>query len=77
MSYSFYLMHGLALEIIMVNLSPRFSGMGKIMFFATTFSAALLLGLVLSTVLFLLTEKPYFSRKKSRAQVRDEVPVLT
>ena len=60
MSYSFYLMHGLALEIIMVNLSPRFSGMGKIMFFATTFSAALLLGLVLSTVLFLLTEKPYF-----------------
>ena len=77
MSYSFYLMHGLALEIIMVNLSPRFSGMGKLMFLATTFSAALLLGVVLSTILFLLTEKPYFSRKRCRAQVRDEVPALS
>jgi exopolysaccharide production protein ExoZ len=76
-SYSFYLMHGLAIELIMVNLAPIFTGMGKIMYFTTTFFSALLLGIVLSTILFLLTEKPYFSRKRSRKYILKESQVAT
>ena len=76
-SYSFYLMHGLAIELIMVTLSPVFSGMGQGIYFATTFCAALLLGIVFSTLLFLLTEKPYFTRKRNRERIRKEVQVAT
>lgn len=76
-SYSFYLMHGLAIELVMVNLSPVFSGMGKGMYFAMTFCAALLLGIVLSTLLFLLTEKPYFTRRTSREHIRKEARIAT
>jgi exopolysaccharide production protein ExoZ len=76
-SYSFYLMHGLAIELIMVNSSSVFSGMGNGMYLAITFCAALLLAIVLATLLFLLTEKPYFMRKRSHERLHKEAQVAT
>jgi peptidoglycan/LPS O-acetylase OafA/YrhL len=47
------------------------------MYFVITFGAALLLAIVLSTLLFLLTEKPYFKRKRSHERIRKEAQVAT
>ena len=66
-SFSFYLMHGLALELIMAFWVHQFSGMNEPLFFIMTFGLSLLLSVGLATVLFLLTEKPYFIFKHNRA----------
>ena len=76
-SYSFYLMHGLAIELVMINMTPFFSGMSKGMYFALTFPATLVLGIIISTLLFLLTEKPYFTRKDNRGLIRKGARVAT
>jgi len=60
-SYSFYLMHGLGLQIVVY--SNVFAQLTGVVYFALTFILSLLLSILLSTVLFLLTEKPYFTRK--------------
>jgi peptidoglycan/LPS O-acetylase OafA/YrhL len=65
-SFSFYLMHGLALELVMVFWVHQFSGMNEPLFFIMTFGLSLLLSVGLATVLFLLTEKPYFIFKHNR-----------
>ena len=67
-SYSFYLMHGLAIEVVMVQFFDVFSALSGAVLLLATFGSALLLAVLLSTGLFLLTEKPYFTRK-SRQQV--------
>jgi len=72
-SYSFYLMHGLAIELVMGHLAEGFVEFGIAVYLVATFGLALLLAVALSTVLFLLTEKPYFTRKQPHYPVRERV----
>ena len=76
-SYSFYLMHGLAIELVMYNLTPFFSELSSGMYFVVTFPVTLMLGIIISTLLFLLTEKPYFTRKENREDIRKGARVAT
>lgn len=71
-SFSFYLMHGLAIELVMVHFTNIFSGLNGVFFFVTTFGFALVLGIGLATGLFLLTEKPYFTRRQRHYPQRQE-----
>jgi peptidoglycan/LPS O-acetylase OafA/YrhL len=68
-SYSFYLMHGLAIEMVFqqtdtwLRQGPAWSS------FLVSFSAALGLAILFATALFLVAEKPYFIRKQQRRTV--------
>jgi peptidoglycan/LPS O-acetylase OafA/YrhL len=62
-SFSFYLMHGLAIEVVMYLYRDAFAGLDGTMFLTLTFAICFLLSLVLSTVLFLIAERPYFQLK--------------
>jgi exopolysaccharide production protein ExoZ len=64
-SFSFYLMHGLAIEVVMYRYREAFAGLDGTMFLTLTFAICLLLSLVLSTALFLIAERPYFQLKPS------------
>jgi peptidoglycan/LPS O-acetylase OafA/YrhL len=72
-SYSFYLLHGLAIELVMGHLAKYFMELGMTAYLVFTFGLALLLAVVFSTVLFLLTEKPYFTRKQHDFSAREGV----
>jgi peptidoglycan/LPS O-acetylase OafA/YrhL len=73
-SYSFFLVHGLAIELVMSG-SGRASGNAGAWSFAGAFAAALFLSAVLATVLFFIAEKPYFVWRQSRTE-RLPKPVL-
>jgi peptidoglycan/LPS O-acetylase OafA/YrhL len=60
-SYSFYLMHGLGVELTMNFYGNAFPGAGGPVYLVTTLVTALVIGLVLATVLFVIAEKPYFT----------------
>lgn len=66
MSYSFYLAHGLGIEIVMSLADDLFStfgtGMGLVMTMTTSFAVSLLI----SAALFLLAERPYFTWRHGR-----------
>jgi peptidoglycan/LPS O-acetylase OafA/YrhL len=59
MSYSFYLIHGLAIEIVMLPDGP-FTVLAPLPMLAATLPLALLIAGLFSTALFLVAEKPYF-----------------
>lgn len=71
-SYSFYLMHGLAIELVTGHLAKGLVEYGIAVYLVVTFGLALLLAVVFSTALFLLTEKPYFSRRQQHHMRREE-----
>ena len=63
MSFSFYLLHGLAIEIVMHAWHNIFQTLDGPLYFLVTITVCLLLALALSTVLFLVAERPYFGHK--------------
>ena len=62
-SYSFYLMHLLAIDLVMYRYREAFTPFHGIAFLAITFVLCLLLSVVFATILFLVAERPYFQRK--------------
>ena len=60
-SYSFYLVHGLAIELVMNDTIDSWLGSRGVAYLATTFAASLALGTALATALFMLAERPYFT----------------
>ena len=63
-SYSFFLVHGLAIEFVMSGYGPASKTTGAYAV-AGTFTAALFLSTVLATALFVVAEKPYFTWRQS------------
>lgn len=77
-SYSFYLTHGLAIELTMNAGGDLFPGLGGPAYLAATFAASLGLGIALATALFVLAERPYFTwGAVARAAVPAEYPAPT
>lgn len=72
-SYSFYLMHGLAIELVMGHVAKSLVHYGTGIYLVATFAMAFVLAVVFSTILFLLTEKPYFTRKKHQCSPSMEI----
>ena len=62
-SYSFYLMHLLAIDLVMYRYREAFAHLNGIAFLLVTFVLCLLLSVVFATILFLVAERPYFQRK--------------
>jgi exopolysaccharide production protein ExoZ len=60
-SYSFYLMHGLGIEITMNLYGKELLRLGGPLYLFTTFATSLAIGLVSATALFLAAERPYFT----------------
>jgi exopolysaccharide production protein ExoZ len=60
-SYSFYLMHGLGIEITMNFYGKELLRLGGPLYLITTFATSLAIGLVSATALFLAAERPYFT----------------
>jgi exopolysaccharide production protein ExoZ len=73
-SYSFYLVHGLGIEIVMYRFHDVFLGLPSWLHLTTTLGASLLLSILFATALFLLAERPYFSRKLGRPAPAVGVP---
>jgi exopolysaccharide production protein ExoZ len=69
-SYSFYLVHGLGVELVMNRQPSLFAGLHGAVYVALTFVTALLTSVVFATVLFLVAEKPYFLWRR-RAETAD------
>jgi len=71
-SYSFYLVHGLGIELAMNVHRSGGAGLGGPIYLVTTLVSSLVIGLALATVLFLVAEKPYFTwRRAGAAAVSD------
>ncbi len=64
-SYSFYLVHGLAIELVMNRAMESWLVPGGLAYLMTTFVASLTLGTALATALFVLTERRYFTWRRS------------
>ena len=60
-SYSFYLMHGLGIEITMNFYGDELLRLGGLVYLVTTFTMSLAIGLVSATALYVAAEKPYFT----------------
>jgi exopolysaccharide production protein ExoZ len=60
-SYSFYLVHGLGVELTMNFYGSAFLGLGGPVYLVATLVTSLVIGLILATGLFVLAEKPYFT----------------
>jgi peptidoglycan/LPS O-acetylase OafA/YrhL len=69
-SYSFFLVHGLAIELVMSRYG-RASGNAGAWSLTGMFAVALFLSIVLATALFFIAEKPYFTWRRS---VTDRLP---
>jgi exopolysaccharide production protein ExoZ len=63
-SYSFYLMHGLGVELAMNFCGDTFIGLGGPVYLVATLTTSLVIGLTLATVLFVVAEKPYFTWRR-------------
>jgi peptidoglycan/LPS O-acetylase OafA/YrhL len=72
-SYSFFLVHGLAIELVMSGYG-RASGNAGAWSLAGTFAAALFLSTVLATALFIVAEKPYFTWRQSATERLSKPP---
>ena len=69
-SFSFYLVHGFAIEIIMYSQRDIFAGLEGILFLLATMLPSLALSVLFATVLFVLAERPYFYLKpKARQEI--------
>jgi peptidoglycan/LPS O-acetylase OafA/YrhL len=64
MSYSFYLTHGLGIELVMYRYHDAFLGFPAALYIVLTLGASLALSVVFATVLFLVAERPYFHRNE-------------
>jgi len=60
-SYSFYLMHGLGIEITMNFYGQELLQLGSLPYLIMTFAASLAIGVISATVLFVAAERPYFT----------------
>jgi exopolysaccharide production protein ExoZ len=77
-SYSFYLVHGLGIEIVMRQAGSIIDLFGPGLGLVLTLLPAFALSFLISTVLFLLAEKPYFTwRRRSSMQSLTEGPAIT
>jgi exopolysaccharide production protein ExoZ len=65
-SYSFYLMHGLGIEVTMNFYGEEFLHLGGPLYLITTFATSLAIGLVSATALFVIAERPYFTWRAVR-----------
>jgi exopolysaccharide production protein ExoZ len=66
-SYSFYLMHRLAIWLVMESsVLHLFEGSEGWLLFAATFGSTLLLSVIFATALFVMCERPYFIWKRIR-----------
>lgn len=63
-SFSFYLIHGFGIEIIMVHYKKSFEFMDGFLYLSITITLCLLISIFLSTLLYLVAERPYFQKKK-------------
>lgn len=63
-SYSFYLVHGLAIELVLNDTMQSWLVPGGVTFLVTTFAASLVLATVFAIALFVLAERPYFSWRR-------------
>ena len=62
-SFSFYLMHGFGIEIIMYSHRGIFAGLDGAAFLLATLVPSLVLSVLFATALFVIAERPYFYRK--------------
>lgn len=69
-SYSFYLIHPLAVEMVMVPAAPGLAQLGPLGALALTLPLSLLLAVLLATLVFLLMERPYFAWRHAPAGTR-------
>jgi len=65
LSYSFYLLHALAVIAVVDHLGPLLRGASGIMQFAILISVSFLVSIVSAKISFFLFEKIYFDRKKN------------
>jgi peptidoglycan/LPS O-acetylase OafA/YrhL len=68
-SYSFYLMHNIGIELIMYRYRYIFEGLDRSMFLFVTIILSLLISIMLSTLLFQIAERPYFTHRQSMSCV--------
>jgi exopolysaccharide production protein ExoZ len=68
-SYSFYLMHLLAIDLVMYRYRDAFATFDGIGFLAVTFVLCLFLSVAFATMLFLVAERPYFQRRPATQPV--------
>lgn len=74
-SYSFYLVHGLAIEVVMQAADSWLRSGPSWHAFLVTFIGAWALAVALATALFLIAEKPYFARKRRARPVHGDEQV--
>jgi peptidoglycan/LPS O-acetylase OafA/YrhL len=67
-SFSFYLVHGFAIEIIMYNKPAIFDDLEGTLYLVATLLPSLALSVLFATVLFVLAERPYFYLKPKTRQ---------
>jgi peptidoglycan/LPS O-acetylase OafA/YrhL len=60
-SYSFYLTHGLGVELAMNLCGNTFLDLGGPVYLIATLVTSLVIGIILATILFAVAEKPYFT----------------
>lgn len=65
-SFSFYLLHGLGIDLVMDSYPNLFVGFSGLSYLIVTMTASLATGVVFATLLFLIAEKPYFNNKLVR-----------
>lgn len=68
-SYSFYLLHALGIDLIMDYYRHLFTGLSGWSYLIVTMTASLATGLVLATLLFLVAEKPYLNRRVAHSSI--------
>jgi peptidoglycan/LPS O-acetylase OafA/YrhL len=65
-SYSFYLMHILGVQIV-IYMFPLFADLDKPVFIVVTFLLSFAISVVVATLLFIVAERPYFRGKRLEA----------
>lgn len=70
-SYSFYLMHILGVQIV-IYMFPLLSGLYEPIFLAVTFLLSFAISVAISTLLFVVAERPYFRRASPQTRAAAE-----
>jgi peptidoglycan/LPS O-acetylase OafA/YrhL len=62
-SYSFYLTHGLGIELVMYRYHDTFASLPPLLYTFVTLFLCLILSTIVATILFVTVERPYFRRR--------------
>ena len=73
-SYSFYLMHILGVQIV-IYMFPFLSDLYEPIFIIVTFTLSFGISVVVSTMLFVVAERPYFRGVRRQARTAKEPPL--